>query len=213
MVKTGTSVSVVGVKKRLDNRPELKFTIVEVYAISSIIGNTSYQILFNPNTQYFGTSSFFIETPSPGIGEQQYIGHQINSMYVQFRIQLAVLLQDTRFDHVRIVLARPKLTAPINLTSGGLPALPTGHLGFIDTKHWNVMFDKTYAMTTGFAFSTGNYSVGKIFTFNIPLRETIETSPTSVRFLWDRPPVLLGITQNAQIGVVGFTSKFFYRDP
>jgi hypothetical protein len=213
MVRTGTSVSVVGAKKKLDNRPELKFTVTEVYNISAQISNGAFAVLFNPNTQYFATTNFFITMPGQGTGEQQYIGNQINSLYVQYRVQLAVTDVQTRFDFVRMCLMRPKQVSPNNITSGGLPAMPTGHLGFIDNKHWNVMFDKIYGMTTGNTFATGQYSIGKIFTFNIPLRETIETSPTSTRFLWDRPPVLLAITQNAQISVIGFTVKFFYRDP
>lgn len=200
------NVIVSGIQKKLNIKPELKFTFWHQNAQNFIIPQ-GLSKLFDPNDVYNGTAQRCIEPPSVGTGAANFIGTKFNALYCIVRFSIQVAAEITINDYLRISVARPRLTS---ISGGNLPPSPSGIIQQWNTKDWDVMFDKVY----GYVCSANSMTPPRIWQFKIPLRETIGLSPSLTYPLWDRPPIIMWCAYNSnQLTSNQISVKFFYRDP
>lgn len=203
-----TGLYVPGMKKKLNTRPELKYTTITYTALTHPVPNTT-AIMWDPNATLFGTSQRAIEPPTVGTALNQFVGQQFNSLYAVVRFSIEVTADTLLNDYLRIMVARPKITPALNV-GGTYPTAPAGIIQLFDTKAWTVMYDKTF----GYVCNTGNVTKPRIFQFKIPLRQTTQLSPTVIYPVWERPPLIMWASRHGnQISCTQFSCRWFYRDP
>lgn len=201
------SVYVAGIRKRLNNKPELKYTLVSSVTIAPITAD--FGVLWNPNSVYGATTTRCIGNPTTGDTSQNgYIGTKINALYAIVRFIVGASANNNANEGLRVCVVRPKVTLSSNAI-GPMPPSAAGIMSFWNDKDWKIYYDRTFGFLTG-----DNQTPTKFFEFKIPLRETMsKTLDVNQYFMWDRPPQIWIVSQNAQLSVYGFSCKFFYRDP
>lgn len=209
---TGNKFYVPGIQRKLNNKSELFYTIQSFVTISHDIPNT-YDVIWDPNTNFLATGTSTILQPTKATttsANGTFKGDFINALSANVRFTIEVTDVLSANDYLRITVARPKVALNRNEAGGTLPPVPNSIISWWDLRTWNVMFDKTYGYTT----QNSNLTPPKIFEFKIPLRGTIQYSPSLSKFLWDRPVYIFAVSRHgAQITMTNLSTKFFYRDP
>lgn len=215
-----------GVKSRLNNRPEHKFT--ESSSVFGVVTLNAINILFSLNGIHEngggGYVSYFQDTIQ-GVGPAEYIGSRINALY--FNLNFDVALNGNAADApipyawFRLMILIPRWKT--NIEDTNVPSIPVDNVSEIDTKGWNVQFDKVYHMSTGSieaATATTNASVPRKFRLKLPCRQTINR--TSVldpngdpvpTWQWTRDMFVVIVSDSSLFTINNLYVKFNYRDP
>lgn len=228
---------VKGIKKRLNNRPEMKRTVYvgQQTAIRTManwdaglangILNTS--LIWANNFNDAGITPWF---PQPGQGpaENQMIGTKYNLKYAELTFILEPMLnQPTGFvDSIRLILIKERQSRQIITGPGaGAPTILrfTNFHAPVDTKKWDVQYDKIFPYTTGItttAVPVGNVFNSlvpkpKIFRFIIPLKETLEYALPAINTPFTNSMYLFAFThtQDNYWFIRPASCIYYYRDP
>lgn len=208
-----------GISRRLNNRPEIKQTLSNIN--DETLAGPGSTALFNNNALAAAGNTYWTAPGSQGVGSTQYIGVKINALFFDVVFSLnslnaALVLAVPSQYKFRIAVCRYRDTLDPN---GAMPFPMTSWLTPIDTRSWDVWYDKQFVM------KSGKSVVG------VPL--TMQSSPRKFRFRFPckqtTTPFLNGasnaITFNTTFGVWIFSDsnnvyqiqdrsvKFFYRDP
>lgn len=220
---------VMGLKRRLNNKPELKFAVTESDPAlnANLLGEGySFRLVWDCNGWIMNAkppsvgAQRCINPPTPGVQVTNYIGQQINALSATVNIQFELNFDVTkRYEMLRVVVARPKTG---NYRNGvNYPHVPLSVYGFFDTQQWKIMYDKIWTLPTGVSTSTSLNLArpAKYLQFKIPLKKTINVcqvgDPTLEigRFFWDFPVCILALSQFGMVNVTKIFTKFWYRDP
>lgn len=198
---------VKGLKHKLDNSPEMKFTI-RSWTTAFNVKSDTWTIIWSNNNQY-DASNFMINWPTQGTQQNQFIGNQINSLYADVRFVMDIDAVNMTSGLVRLAVVRQRQSLNYNSVVNQ-QILPVNLCEPFNTKAWDVMYEKVIPMMNN---TTGNRTPQKIYRFKIPLRETLTVMPDATfRFEY---PVYIIATCGTQNGAVVYTvvCKFFYKDP
>lgn len=209
------TLKVKGMRKRLNTRPEMKWTLA-TWATSYLAPANACVQVWGSNDQWSSTP--MINPPTSGTSQSQYIGTKINSLFCDVRFMFRFSYdQAVTNEACRIVAARSRVSGQDN---SNYPATPTSILEPFDSKSWDVMFDKTYPIATGLTATfniggtgylfTQNTSPAKYLRFRIPMRETLQMKNS--RVIFEYPMIIWAISANASVRIYAVQCKFFYRD-
>jgi len=209
----------VGIRKKLDNRPELKYTTMQINATSP--GAAGTYMMFSLNRPRVASSFQHYTVPGSGLGEQNMVGSMINALSMDLRFSIAwnqtkVAASTKQQTVFRIMCVRSKLNNLVNSTTQ--PAMPQTPNEPIDNKDWHVELDRVYWLRTGYYAGINPMVQDKNlnFKFKIPCRSTIEKSTdvnTSQTFQWKQDFQIWIFMADDLFDIVHYYCKFYYRDP
>lgn len=215
MTRYGTSIRCKGIRRRIKKTPELKWTTSANLGINGLIPNNNFLNIWNPNTRNLGSSTVWnLVTPGQGVTDASYVGSEFNSLYAKVRISFSVATFDNYFDFFRIVVARPR-QQNLSLNSTANYATPSSYIALFDPKIWDVWYDKTRSISTGYAQTTGHATKPWTYEFNIPLKQTVRILPdiADTKQYYERPPQIMCISKSQSVSIIDFYCRFFYNDP
>lgn len=196
-----------GIRHKLDNRPEMKFTLANWYTAIAVPQTAWINIWGNNNR--WDASNYCIRAPTVGTGQAQYIGTQLNSLYADVRIYgwvdytivpplFALRLSVHRSRTAQNYDTQPEYVMPGN----GSMVEPW------DTKLWDLYFDKVYTMS----YNAGNASSPKLWRFKIPLKQTLTLKDNVLKYEY---PIFISATCTHNNGFIikQIFCKFYYKDP
>lgn len=214
------AVKPTGIRKRLDTSPEMKITYSEWTGGISLV-STAGTVLWANNYRW-SAGVRCIQPPTSGVSQVQYIGTQFNSLFCDVRI-LMECAPPTGDTHnftcaYRIICARMRTTDNNETSVATYSVMPNNVLDPVDTKLWDLYYDKTFCCNTGYQGAylgnqVGNIIYkGKVFRFKIPLKMTL--TPKAGIPLYPYPIIILGIAQHTGYMFASrINTKFYYKDP
>ena len=214
-----------GFRQRINNKPEIKYTIKTPPQINAFVSS----ILWHSNDiQPDNTQHYTI--PNSGVAENQFIGTKLNSLYheVIFHIRPDPALIQAQpgvgavsEQGIRIAVLRhrnPKQNQDQTATNQPFTNLSTP----IDTKVFDIQFEKTYWRTLGTFGNTQPQSEmmpSMKFRFKIPMKRTLSIqtinfgagNQAAIQYPF---PVFIYIYSNVSFMNIQYrVNKFVYRDP
>lgn len=224
-------------KRRVNNRPETKRTVylgtqklvpnLTGLDAGLAAGGVQVGLLWSNNGVDTIGGNWFPQ-PTQGVGQNQVIGTKYNIRYCE----LTMLLQPTGaaptnlVDCLRIILIRERQpnTTIANAFGVGNILKFANFLAPVDTKNWDVQFDKIYTYTTGLSTVTnpGTNNIQtmmprpKIFRFIIPLKDTLEIQQIGVNNEPFTHRMYLYCFTNTDVSYwvsPGISAIYYYRDP
>lgn len=222
-------VKVRGFRKKLDHRAEMKWT----YYISTqnypILGQGGAPTTIWDCNGRDPTNAQYIRLPyytgttggevADRIGQSGLIGIKFNSLYAEIRVTGRIYADvATQEETLRVMILRMRNPAQ---DGTNYAPLPTRLVEPVDTKLWDLWYDKYYNMTTG---CTLNYTIGgqgytyqslapkpMYWRFKIPLRQTMNLKAS--RIIYPYPIVICALSRHGTFRITEQSCKFYYRDP
>lgn len=192
-------MKVKGWKRRLNWKKETKMTTqitqgggIINFATGIALNVDSPTVLWSSNTVGPDGNTLYINWPQAGAGENQVEGTKWNSMYCEVNFDLfqdPTVTPSTTFNTLRVVMLRKRDPSIVFSYTNLLLRNTRNSLAPIDSKKYDIFFDKLYQFTTGRSFSNqvavnnqivGYTSLGpksKRFRIIIPFRKTWVIQP------------------------------------
>lgn len=163
--------------------------------------------------------------PTSGVGQNQCIGTIYNSLYVDLSFRVASLLTSNElYDCVRVLVIKGKQQgiSYTQLLFSNILCNPADVLSAVDTKKWEVIYDKNHTATfpTKSSFGPGyGYFYQPVLPRNhcirIPLQQTVNLNSLSVLtgnvFEYPIFVIAFAITRDSRIYYTKAT--MFFKDP
>lgn len=234
-----------GIRKRVNNKPETKSNtyIGESSSIKNyiefntdLIAATTYphvvrNTIFTLNGRDLNASPapWYIQ-PGQGTGPNQIVGEKYNLRYAEVCFTLHPLYtlspSFTSTDSLRIIIVKERLArTDLSGALGGLGIILQfmDFLAPVDTKRWDVQYDKVWTFQTGRTDKPGAGTYEwtslvpkpKLFRFIIPLKETMEYQIVPNVNLFSNNLYIFAFTdRNSQYwGYRNLSATYYYRDP
>lgn len=222
---------VKGWKTKTNNRPEMKRTS---YSSASInIRTYAYwdaNMLATPNTSLLWSNNGVDRVPVPwfpwpvqGVGQNQFIGTKYKTIYVELMTSIAFnpqIIPALSQDIMRIFLIKER--QPNQLYQNATDVFVNGaFFSPIDSKKWDVQFDKFYNLQTGLQSSDGHgnfYGTAQAsgpfkFRWIIPMKHNMEASTNPVQFPYRFYLVAIVAGSDNQWATTSLNAIWYFKDP
>lgn len=212
------TTTVKGIKKPLNRNSELKSLTSAIVSATSILNN-QFTLIWDSNGTIAGVP--YITAPAQGVAAGQFIGAEINAMYcdVRFTILPTGLEANGDFSEaLRIVIMRSRTPGQDNTN---YPAVPNNLHTPIDTKLWDLWYDKVKVLTTGQTITTG---AGPTLHTSltpppfymrvvVPCKQSLEQKAGRVILPYPIIIAAISLTSSTSWIVNRVHTRFCYRDP
>lgn len=226
-------MKVKGWKTRTNNRPEIKRVSyssasinIRTYAFwdANMTANPNVSLLWSNNgTDAQPGPQPWYPFPAQGVGQNQFIGTKYKMLYVELMTSLAFnpqVIPTLSQDILRIFLIKER--QPNQPYAGAGTVFVNGaFFSPIDTKKWDVQFDKFYNLQTGLQSSDGHggyYGTTQAsgpfkFRWIIPMRHNMEQNNNTTQFPYKFYLVAIVAGSDNQWATTSLNAIWYFKDP
>lgn len=192
-------MSVKGFRERLQEKKEMRFTQYQYTpATANFIPayvSANPLIIWSNDGLDLNAKPFFNQ-PTQGTSRNQFLGDKFNMLYADVAFVInqrnaGTILPSTINDQVRVLVIRRKDDVT-PFTTANIFRDVNSFLSDVETKMWEVQYDKFFAWSTGFTTTSGGTTVtsiqskSKLFRMTIPLQQTMTLSTDQTPFSEDQ---------------------------
>lgn len=223
-------MKVKGWKSKLNYRKEIKFTTQQALfvgpsttgAISSFLTNSLGTTIWGNNI-LDPTGVGYLAFPQQGTGNGQIDGTKYNSLYAEVIFDIVKTSSNANLYEEGFRLMVIKKRDPNVPFTGAAVYTFQAYNGPLNSKNYDVQFDKAYFWTTGSATNpvAGTNSLQSLFPkrkrfrFIIPLKKTMTLQAVSAAGAFPLPIYIIAVAINSDTSVVvtSIVTTYFFRDP